>query len=188
MSKPVRQHLLKEEMYKSLSKEIKKEKPLSTEISLEKTERKYGELYPMSILVAEDNLVNQKLVKRMLEKLGYHIQLVENGLEAIDCLKAQPYDLVFMDIQMPKMNGLEATHQIRDTFPPEKQPLIIAMTANAMQGDREMCLRAGMNDYISKPFRQKELKKTPQKIWREANVRNPVNCRVNTLLINRKFD
>ncbi len=92
----------------------------------------------------------------MLEQMGYRADLASNGLEAIESLERQPYDVVFMDVQMPEMDGLEATRKIR-LMPAFTQPRIVAMTANAMQGDREMCIDAGMDDYISKPIRPNEL-------------------------------
>jgi CheY-like chemotaxis protein len=112
---------------------------------------------PLRILVAEDNVVNQKLALRMLERFGYRPDIVANGLETLNALRQWRYDLVFMDVQMPEMDGLAATRKIRTEFPFDKQPHIIAMTANAMQGDREACLEAGMDDYISKPIQVKEL-------------------------------
>ena len=112
--------------------------------------------HPLRILLAEDNVVNQKLALHMLEQMGYRADLASNGIEAIESLERQPYDVIFMDVQMPEMDGLEATHKIR-VMNQFTQPRIIAMTANAMQGDREMCIAAGMDDYISKPIRVNEL-------------------------------
>jgi CheY-like chemotaxis protein len=89
--------------------------------------------------------------------MGYRADLAANGLEAIQSLERQPYDVILMDVQMPEMDGLEAARQICSRWPREQRPRIIAMTANAMQGDREMCLQAGMDDYISKPIRVDEL-------------------------------
>jgi signal transduction histidine kinase/DNA-binding response OmpR family regulator len=109
---------------------------------------------PLKVLLAEDNAVNQKLALRMLERMGYRADVAANGLEVLEALQRQHYDLIFMDVQMPEMDGLEATRKIRE------QGLgirIVAMTANAMQGDREMCLEAGMDDYVSKPIRVGEL-------------------------------
>ncbi len=106
----------------------------------------------MRILMAEDNATNLKVGLLMLERLGYRADVAGNGLEAIEALHRLHYDLVLMDVQMPEMDGLAATRRIRQEFPPDKQPRIVAMTANAMAEDREACLQAGMNDYISKPI------------------------------------
>jgi CheY-like chemotaxis protein len=116
-----------------------------------------AERLPLRILLTEDNTVNQKLALRILQRMGYRADVAANGLEALAALRRQRYDVILMDVQMPEMDGLEATRQIRSTFAPDQQPRIIAMTANAMQGDREACLEAGMNDYVSKPIQVKEL-------------------------------
>jgi CheY-like chemotaxis protein len=112
--------------------------------------------HPLRILLAEDNVVNQKLAVRLLHQMGYRTDLASNGLETIDSLERQTYDVVLMDVQMPEMDGLEATRQIRQ-LTTIIQPHIIAMTANAMEDDREICLAAGMDDYVSKPIRVNEL-------------------------------
>ncbi|HRQ40170.1 MAG TPA: response regulator [Chloroflexota bacterium] len=128
-----------------------------------------GERLPLRILLAEDNATNQKLALRLLERLGYRADLAANGLEVLDALKRQEYDVILMDLQMPEMDGLETTRRIRGLnqtglkqsqvadLSGFRQPRIIAMTANAMQGDREICLAAGMDDYVSKPIRVEEL-------------------------------
>ena len=129
-----------------------------------------GELastHPLRILLAEDNVVNQKLAIRLLEKLGYRTSVAGNGLEAIEALERQPYDLLLSDVQMPEMDGLEATRRILERWPRGERPWIVAMTAEAMSGDRERCLEAGMNDYLTKPIRVEELvaaiKRTPRR-------------------------
>jgi signal transduction histidine kinase/DNA-binding response OmpR family regulator len=113
---------------------------------------------PLRILVAEDVAVNQKFIRLALEQMGYRADVVADGREAIDAVRRQPYDVVFMDVQMPVLDGLAATRAIRERIAPSQQPYIAAMTANAMQGDREMCLDAGMDDYVSKPVYLAELR------------------------------
>ena len=112
---------------------------------------------PLRILLVEDVSLNQKVALQMLERMGYHADIANNGLEALTALRRQPYDLVFMDVQMPEMDGLEATRRICQQWPQNRRPWIIAMTAHAMKGDKEECLNAGMNDYISKPIRVEAL-------------------------------
>jgi CheY-like chemotaxis protein len=116
-----------------------------------------GQDHPLRVLVVDDNNVNQIVASSLLGKIGYRTDLASNGLEALDALWRQPYDIIFMDGQMPEMDGEEATRQIRQRLPASQQPCIVAMTANAMQGDRERYLACGMDDYISKPIRVEEL-------------------------------
>ncbi|HWQ20983.1 MAG TPA: PAS domain S-box protein [Methanotrichaceae archaeon] len=112
----------------------------------------------MRILLAEDNAVNRKVVSQMLRKLGYRADMAEDGLEVLKALERQHYDLILMDIQMPEMDGLEASRQIRKLRPAAEQPHIIALTAYALEGDKERCLEAGMDSYVAKPVRIEDLK------------------------------
>jgi signal transduction histidine kinase/HAMP domain-containing protein/ActR/RegA family two-component response regulator len=113
--------------------------------------------HPLRILVAEDNAVNQKLALRLLARMGYEADVVGTGVEAVDAVFRKGYDLVLMDVQMPEMDGLEATRRILADVEEARRPRIVAMTANAMDGDRDRCLEAGMQGYISKPIRVGEL-------------------------------
>lgn len=112
----------------------------------------------LKILIAEDNEINQLVLKKMLEKQGHSTHIVSNGYEVIQTLAYERYDMIFMDVQMPEMDGFEATAIIRETISPELCPIIIAVTANALKGDREKCLAAGMDNYISKPIKNMVLK------------------------------
>ena len=126
-----------------------------------------GDRHPLRILLAEDNVVNQQLALRLLEKLGYRADVAGNGIEAIEALERQTYDLLLTDVQMPEMDGVEATRRIVERWDADARPRIVAMTAEAMQGDRERFLAAGMDDYLMKPVRIEELvtsiKATPRR-------------------------
>jgi CheY-like chemotaxis protein len=111
-----------------------------------------GERLPLRILLAEDNAVNQKLALLLLKRMGYRADVAANGLEVLETLQRQHYDVILMDVQMPDMDGLEASRAIHEGWEGSQRPRIIAMTANAMQGDREECLAAGMDDYLTKPI------------------------------------
>ena len=112
-----------------------------------------GQRLPLRILLVEDNPVNQRVAKLLLHKMGYTPEFANNGVEALDAVARQAFDIILLDVQMPVMDGLETARRLCATYPPERRPWIIAMTANALAGDRELCLEAGMDDYTSKPVR-----------------------------------
>ena len=156
MTKPVKRAQLFEAFIAIFSQAQRARQPETTESAFRTSEA--AKLEPnLRILLAEDNAVNQKVALRTLERLGYRADAVSDGLEVLASLQRQVYDVVLMDVQMPEMDGLEATIHLRRELPANRQPYIIAMTANAMQGDRERCLEAGMDAYLSKPFKVEEL-------------------------------
>ncbi|WP_141620572.1 response regulator [Myxococcus sp. AB036A] len=120
-------------------------------------EERPGDTVPLDILLVEDNATNQKLALLVLERLGYRADVALNGRQALQALSQKRYDAVLMDLQMPEMDGLEATRRIRQELPPKAQPWVIAMTANAMDSDREQCFSAGMDDFLGKPIRVEAL-------------------------------
>ncbi|MEL6162832.1 MAG: response regulator, partial [Cyanobacteria bacterium J06628_3] len=151
LNKPIKQSQLYDTCVRILCEQQISVLPSTSPIS--KFDSQLSAKLPLRILLVEDMPLNQKVAVHMLQRLGYRADLANNGLEALASLHRQDYDLVFMDIQMPEMDGLQATRNICKEWLPPKRPWIVAMTANAMQGDREECLNAGMNDYVSKPVR-----------------------------------
>jgi len=131
--------------------------------------------HPLRILIAEDTAVNQKLIATMLGRMGYRADVAANGREALEALRRQRYDVVLMDVQMPEMDGLEATGHIRRDWDPGEQPRIVALTANAMAEDRDICLKAGMDDYLSKPVQVRELQDALRRSseWRRTRDGDP---------------
>ncbi len=127
------------------------------------------------MLMAEDNLINQRVAKLILQRAGYIVDLVGDGSRAYESHRTQPYDLILMDCQMPVMDGFEATRLIRELD--TKQPVIIAVTANALLGEREKCLKAGMDDYLSKPFQAEHLIAIVKK-WLETRRSDSTTPRV----------
>jgi signal transduction histidine kinase/DNA-binding response OmpR family regulator len=152
LAKPLRQSQLFDTLI-TLVAPAKLPKATPSKTDKPKTDPEMATRHPLRILLAEDNLVNQKLAIRLLEQMGYRADLASNGLEALESVARQTYDVVLMDVQMPEMDGLEASRRITADTPADDRPTIVAMTANAMQGDREMCLAAGMDEYIAKPIR-----------------------------------
>jgi PAS domain S-box-containing protein len=122
-----------------------------------------SQILPLNILIAEDNLVNQKLLFRILQAFGYEAQVVSNGREVLEKIDHSSYDIIFMDVHMPEMDGLEASRRIVSTRREHERPVIIALTADALQGDREKCIEAGMDDYLTKPVRMEDVRKGLEK-------------------------
>jgi signal transduction histidine kinase/CheY-like chemotaxis protein len=151
LTKPVKQSSLYNAIVSALALHLPQKKHTAPDAPLDP---RLADRHPMKVLLAEDNIVNQKLAIYLLEAMGYHPDLAQNGVEVLEALDRSHYDLIFMDVQMPEMDGLTATRRIRAQG---SDIYIIAMTANAMEEDRRECLDAGMNDYVSKPVREKEL-------------------------------
>jgi CheY-like chemotaxis protein len=131
-----------------------------------------AETSPLRILLAEDNRLNQKVALRQLERLGYRADVASNGLEVVEALRRHWYDVVLMDVQMPEMDGIQAMQHIRTKLPAAHQPQVIAMTAHALEGDREWLLQSGMDGYISKPVRMQDLIAALQKVARRRGKHN----------------
>ncbi|HEY7659000.1 MAG TPA: PAS domain S-box protein [Actinomycetota bacterium] len=136
-------------------------------------DERLAERLPLRILVVEDNAVNQQLVLLMLQKVGYRADVAANGVEALEALERQPYDAVLMDVEMPEMDGLEATRRIHQRWPRQRRPHIVAVTANAMQGERELCIQAGMDDYITKPIHIDELTGALTRVTHRSDTTGP---------------
>lgn len=156
LSKPVRQSQLVRRLIQALSPNGRTDEG-EGKAAAPKIDTHLAERLPLRILIAEDNPVNLKLALKVLEKMGYQADSAGNGKEVLESVARQRYDIIFMDLQMPEISGLEAARRIVNRWPPEERPRIIAMTAAAMEGDREECLEAGMDDYISKPIRIEEV-------------------------------
>ncbi len=152
--KPVRPAQLLDALCRAMSIQLQREKKAPSAPSLDTA---FARRLPLRLLLADDNPINQKVGLSVLNKLGYRADVAQNGLEVLKALEQKAYDILFLDVQMPEMDGLETARKIGERWPPEKRPRIIAMTGNALMGDREKCLRAGMDDYISKPVRIGEL-------------------------------
>jgi len=152
MTKPIKQHVLSKQILHALQQQA----PIPNEqIARKRLSPGFSARFPLSVLVAEDNQMNQHVIAHILYKLGYQPDLVKNGQEAVEAANQNDYTLILMDMQMPVMDGMEATRIIRETV--VRQPAIIALTANTMEGDEATCLNAGMDDYIGKPIQLEEL-------------------------------
>ncbi len=151
LTKPVRQHIL----YRQIQKALQNNSGPELSAPPSKMQADFALRFPYEILVAEDNLVNQQVILQILQNMGYAPELVENGLMAVDASSNKNYDIILMDMQMPEMDGIEATGIIRARG--KHQPVIIALTANTLPGDEDECLKAGMNDYLGKPIKIEEL-------------------------------
>ncbi len=152
-SKPIRHSQLYQAILSALGNSL----PAAAPAPQPTPGRRLADELPLRILLAEDNVVNQKVAARFLENMGYRCDLAANGREALEAVERQRYDVVLMDMQMPEMDGYEATREICLRIPSSERPRIIALTANAMDGDREKCLQAGMDDYLTKPLRASEM-------------------------------
>ncbi len=152
--KPIRPAQLLEALCRAMSIQLQREKRAPAAPALDTN---LARRLPLHLLLADDNPINQKVGLSVLHKLGYHADVATNGLEVIKALEQKAYDVLFLDVQMPEMDGLEAARRICQRWPAELRPFIIAMTGNALMGDRDKCLAAGMDDYISKPVRIEEL-------------------------------
>jgi signal transduction histidine kinase/CheY-like chemotaxis protein len=168
LSKPVKLTDLYEEVLRSIS-DFRVQKAVEADHSYDK---KLAEKLPLSILLAEDNVTNQELIITLLAKMGYVIDAVDNGRKVLEMLDHKKYDIVLMDVQMPVMNGIESTQLIRANFPADEQPYIIAITANAMPGDRERIIADGMEDYLPKPIRFKDVQNILIKWGRKRHLGN----------------
>jgi CheY-like chemotaxis protein/nitrogen-specific signal transduction histidine kinase len=173
LTKPIKPALLREGLLRAISgtKSAEQAPPPA------KLDPQLASRLPLRVLLCDDNLINQKVALRLLQQMGYKADVATNGIECLQALETRPYDFIFMDVQMPEMDGLEATRQIRQRQLDPSQTghfkssiSIVAMTANAMQGDREKCLAAGMDDYIAKPIRPEEIRQMLERWGRGATT------------------
>ena len=165
LTKPTRHQVL----YKHIAEQLKEKGSAVKEIEQVKSQfsEDFAKRYPMSILIAEDNVVNQKLAARILTKMGYAPDICINGHDALNAMTLKNYDMIFMDVQMPEMDGFEATRFIRENM--DHQPVIIAMTANAMPEDKDVCLKSGMDDYLSKPMKIADIMEVLERWGKHVN-------------------
>ncbi|MBY0495100.1 MAG: response regulator [Cyanobacteria bacterium] len=155
ITKPIKASKLYDALIDALDRTAPAERPPAAAAA--HAGERLADRHPLRVLVAEDNGVNQKVALAMLKHLGYRADLAADGVEAVEAVRRIPYDVVFMDLQMPELDGIDATRQIVAEHPPGRRPRIIALTANAFEEDRELCLKAGMDDYMSKPLKAETL-------------------------------
>jgi CheY-like chemotaxis protein len=160
LSKPIKQSSLYDILISVLDGKTRSSPALPANVPVDAM---LGEKNPLRILVTEDNAVNRKVLLKMLEKVGYEADIAVNGLEAVQAVNRHPYDLIFMDVQMPEMDGLEATRRILAKRGDAMRPTVVGLTANALKGDRDICLQAGMDDYLAKPVRLEQIQDMLQK-------------------------
>lgn len=170
--KPIRPGQLLETLCRALGVQVQRDKKTTYTPGLDSD---FARRLPLRVLLADDNPINQKVGVSVLNKLGYQADLAANGVEVIKALEQKPYDVLFLDVQMPEMDGLECTRAICQRWTRDKRPIIIAMTGNALMGDREKCLAAGMDDYISKPVRVADLQATLERWGPTKAVKHDTN-------------
>ncbi len=140
--------------------ELEMERQSSAETAISELNQEFAQQFPMQILIAEDNALNQKLIQKMLRRLGYEPVIVEDGSEALEAVKSSCFNLLLMDLQMPKIDGIEATRLIIEQIPEEDRPVIIALTAVVSNDVKQSCMDIGMKGFISKPISMKKLAET----------------------------
>jgi CheY-like chemotaxis protein/HPt (histidine-containing phosphotransfer) domain-containing protein len=165
--KPIRPAQLLDGLCRAMSVQVQRDKKAPTVPALDVN---FATRLPLRVLLADDNPINQKVGASVLQKLGYRADIAQNGMEVIKALEQKPYDILFLDVQMPEMDGLECARQIAQRWNRDRRPVVIAMTGNALMGDREKCLAAGMDDYISKPVRIAELQSALER-WGPTKAR-----------------
>ncbi|MGZ3757870.1 MAG: two-component regulator propeller domain-containing protein [Mucilaginibacter sp.] len=175
LTKPAKQHHL----FKSVITELRNQNGLQEprEKAVQLLNDDFSQQFPLTILVAEDNMINQKIIERILSKLGYQPDIAQTGIEVLSMMNKKNYNVILMDVQMPEMDGLEATRVLRKQH--VSMPYIVAMTANAMPEDKEICINAGMDDYLAKPMKVKELIDVLKKASLIVNKTNDVNKSAN---------
>lgn len=166
VNKPVKQSVLLDRLIGLLSKNTSTiNVPVETVL-----DKSFASQYPMRILVAEDNAVNQKVIARIMSRLGYLVDIAGNGNEVLDALSMRPYDLILMDLHMPEMDGLEATRRIMNRWKENERPIVVAMTAAVLEEDRERCKQAGMQAFVSKPVKIEKLVETLRQVARKKQL------------------